>query len=136
MMTVVKCFTVLVASGNGKRCMELRDAIRNQLLVNDESGDSKLNIHKFGRLNNPVAYKRICAEMAQKISPILSDVDEYFFCSEDDRSKGKAKINLVKEYRSTPIKLDTENRTHVLVFRKTLEYYMSRGFWSGMVAQS
>lgn len=136
MMTVVKCFTVLVASGNGQRCIELRNVVRNHLLVNDETGDSKLNIHRFGKLNNPIAYKRICTEIAQKILPLFSDVDEYFFCSEDDRSKEKVRINISKEYRNSPLKLDVKNKTHILVFRKTLEYYMSRGLWSGMVAQS
>lgn len=132
MMTVVKCFTVLVASGNGEKCIELRNALRDQLLVNDETGESKLNIHKFGKLNNP-AYKRVCAEVAKRISPFFTDVNKYFFCSED---KAVVKFNIKNEYFNSPTKLDIDNPAHVLVFRKTLEYYMSRGLWSGVVVQS
>lgn len=133
-MTLIKCFTVLVASGNGGRCTKLRNVIRNSLLLDDlETGESKLHIHKFGKNNNSDAYNRVCNEVAINISPLLSDIKKHFFCSEITQN---IRFNLNKWYINTPIILNDKNQKHVLVFRKTLEAYMSSGLWNGLVAKS
>ena len=92
MLTVIKCFTILVASGNGNKCCELRSRIRDQLSTIDrETGWTKVMIHKFGQETYPGAYKRVCEEVAKSIRPIISNIDERYICS--DNGKKQCSVN-------------------------------------------
>lgn len=84
MMTVIKCFSVLIASGNGARCVALRNVIRDQLLtVEPISGELKVMIHKYGKVSYPEKYLQISKEIAREISPLFADIDKCYFGSDN-----------------------------------------------------
>lgn len=83
-MSVIRCFSVLVASGNGARCGKLRDSIRNELLISEPTtGQLKVTLHKFGKVSNPELHFQISKDIARKISPIFADIDKHFFCQDN-----------------------------------------------------
>jgi hypothetical protein len=79
-ISVGKCFSVLVASGNGQRCNDLRTELRNTLYEVDEQTDKyNLVIWKFGNKSNPKAFERVSKKVAKAISPFFSDIDDMYF---------------------------------------------------------
>jgi len=83
MMTIPKCFSLLIASGNGQRCNDLRIAVRKSLItVDEETNKCKLVILKFGRDTMPDAHKRASLDLARDISPLFMDISEFYY-SED-----------------------------------------------------
>lgn len=69
-MSITKYFSILVASGNGQRCNELREIIRNEFYhadlrhnQNDEKGKKK----------------KISRHLAKQITPLFKDVSDYYF---------------------------------------------------------
>ena len=79
MKSIVHCFSVLVASGNGQRCNDLKEVLRANLYKVDAQTDThKVAIWKFGRRSNPEAYKRISMEVAVAVEHLFRDVDDHF----------------------------------------------------------
>lgn len=90
MMTIIKCFSVLVASGNGSRCIDLRKSIHEHLLSIDEPTEElKVTVFKFGKKKYPEDYKRISTELTKIVSPLYTDVSSKFF-GDDNPSKTAA----------------------------------------------
>jgi len=80
MMTIVKCFSVLVASGNGQRCNELRKAVRESLLEVDEETDKfKVTIIKYGRQSMPKAHERVATDLARDIGHLFTDISDHYY---------------------------------------------------------
>ena len=79
MKSIVHCFSVLVASGNGQRCDDLKRVLRDNLYEVDSVTDKhKVTIWKFGRRSDPEAYKRISIEIAVAVEYLFKDIDDYF----------------------------------------------------------
>ena len=83
MLSVIKCMTILVASGNGIRCNDLKEVLRNHLLTRDEeTGEMKVLVHKFGRYDFKEDHERICREVGSIIFPIMKGINKHFYCSD------------------------------------------------------
>ena len=80
MMSITKCFSILVASGNGQRCNDLRDVLRDVLYeVDSDTNKFKISIWKYGKSSEPEAYARISKEVARVVGPLFRDIDDHFF---------------------------------------------------------
>ena len=80
MLDITKCYSILIASGHGERCNDLRDLLRKELFAIDEStGKHKVVIMKHGRHSMSDDYKRISRKIAAEMTPLFRDVDDYFF---------------------------------------------------------
>lgn len=80
MMPIIKCFSILVASGNGQRCNDLRETLREELYkLDSETEKFKIAIWKYGDKSEPEAYLRISKEIRVAISPLFKDIDSHFF---------------------------------------------------------
>ncbi len=85
-MKIVKWFSVLVASGNGHRCNELKRFLADELLQVDEvTGEDKLTLWERGA--GDADFDRISRSVGAKVNPLFRDVPKHFF-SIDVRSKG------------------------------------------------
>lgn len=79
MTSIIHCFSVLVASGNGQRCNDLKKLLRKKLYeVDPETNKFKIAIWKFGRKSEPEAYKRISKNIAAAVEPLFADVSDHF----------------------------------------------------------
>lgn len=117
MITIAKCFSILVASGNGNRCDRLLNTIRDRLLnIDPDSGQLKVTVHKYGKRDNK-AYLSICQEVASSVQPMFLDIDDKFFCQDN---------------RPQPDELQSDKE--ILDFRRLLEKSMRQGRWAGRVA--
>ena len=79
-LTLVKCLSVLVASGHGERCNEMRARLKDILLLKDsKTGISKWRIHKFGKEDESIKYDyyRVGSEVYKNIVPLLRDIPEH-----------------------------------------------------------
>ncbi len=79
MLTVAQCFSTLIASGNGKRCSELKSILSNILLSKDEDGINKLDMFKDGFEKNQTKASKLYSEIAYSIDHLYSDVDDHYF---------------------------------------------------------
>jgi hypothetical protein len=82
MLTVSKCFSTLIASGNGKRCSELRSILSDVLSSTDENGISKTLIFKSKSSNFKHKASKISSEIASKIDHLYFDIDDYYFVND------------------------------------------------------
>lgn len=80
MMSITKCFSVMVASGNGQRCNEFREALRANLYeIDPETNKYRIAIWKYGKQTEPEAYLRISRDVAAIVGPLLRDIDDHYF---------------------------------------------------------
>jgi hypothetical protein len=80
MLDITKCYSILIASGNGGRCNDLRDLLRKELFTIDEStGKHKVVIMKHGRRSMPDDYNRVSKQIATVMSPLFMDVEDHYF---------------------------------------------------------
>lgn len=91
-MTVIKCFSLFVASGNSHRCNEMRDMLRNNLmLVDTKTGRLKVDIYKNGK-NDPSlkeSHNKICREVGMLVTPMIQGIPHSFFGPDiDSKTKG------------------------------------------------
>ncbi len=77
MLTITRCFSTLIASGNGKRCIELRNILHETLLAKDINGQIKSVVFKNNTDKNAIS-----VEVAGKIDHLYSDIDDYFFVND------------------------------------------------------
>lgn len=90
MMSITKCFSILVASGNGQRCNELRNSLRANLYeVDKETKKFRIAIWKYGKQSEPEAYLRISKDIATIIGPLFNDIDDYFFSVDSQKRAGQ-----------------------------------------------
>lgn len=90
--TLTQCFSAIIASGNGQRCNDFRNRIRQQFLYTDEeTGQYKSIVFKYGMDQYPEAHKRMRYEMGTIVSSMIGETDLSFFGSdlgeEDVQSK-------------------------------------------------
>jgi hypothetical protein len=91
MFTIPKCFSALIASGNGSRCKELRARLMDTLLCTDKStGIAKVIIFKTGNEEDKKIIKDISNELADSISNLYSDIDVFFFGKDLEKKSSKA----------------------------------------------
>lgn len=80
MLDITKFFSVLIASGNGARCNDLRALLRQELWQLDPvTGKYRVIISKHGKYSRPEDHRRLGKYIAKKITPLFSDVNDYYF---------------------------------------------------------
>jgi len=90
MMSIIKCYSVLVASGQGQRCNELRSVLRKNLWEIDSATDKfKIAIWKYGKKSEPEAHLRIANGVAVAINCLFNDIDDRFFSIDNPNKKHK-----------------------------------------------
>lgn len=128
--TISKCFSILVASGNGQRCALLREKLKKVWLETDnKSGKLKIRIHKFEKKSMPETYQAISLELQDNIDCLYGDIDDRYFLTAK-KNKKDLKSNIF------PRNINANNETHIWLFCLLLERLMVTGRWSGDVAQS
>lgn len=93
-LSIVKSFSILVASGNGQKCSAMKGALRNGLITMDEqTGLSKIHLHKNCK-KDPI-YKedslRVSREVYCMVKELLEGIPEHFFGS--DVKINRAELN-------------------------------------------
>jgi len=122
MATIMRCFGVLVASGNGNRCESLRSLLRHNLLVTHERlKQSKLWLHKYGRQDYPNLHKILRLELAEELDSLYRDISPVLL--EKHLRHGAA-------FSSDP---EWQNNLEQWHFSDILEDAMRKGKWSGSV---
>jgi hypothetical protein len=93
MTSIIKCFSILIASGNGDRCQELRNRLKERLHSYDKDTQQyKVYLIKFGQKEMPEDHKRVSKEVFSDIRSLFKDVDDHFFAI-DRRPKSKQLSN-------------------------------------------
>lgn len=87
-LSIIKSFSILVASGNGEKCNTMRAALRSCLITQDEkTGKSKIDLHKNCKKDSK--YKddclRISKEVGLVVQEILVGIPSYFYCGDKVR---------------------------------------------------
>lgn len=78
--TIAQCFSALIASGNGQRCNEFKHMIHQQFLaVDEETGEHKSLIFKYGYEKYPEVHRKLRQEMGGIISSLVGGMDLRFF---------------------------------------------------------
>lgn len=77
MPTLTQCFSALAASGQGQKCNDFRERIRERFLEIDSlTGEKKSFLYKYGQEKYPEVHKKLRVEMAEIVSTLLNDVDD------------------------------------------------------------
>lgn len=88
MLTIPKCYSALVASGNGDKCLNLKNRINSVLLQKDHTtGYLKVIIFKFGREKHPELFRKISNELKVAITESVSQVDDLYFGNDLKKEK-------------------------------------------------
>lgn len=91
MMSIIKCYSVLVASGKGSRCNDLRKVLRDNLYTIDKSTNKfKIAIWKYSKNSEPDAHARIAKGVAIAIEPLFADIEEHFFSIDNPKATTEA----------------------------------------------
>lgn len=91
-LNMMGVFSMLVASGNGDKCNELKTKLHTSILAIDpETGISKTRIHKYEAKSMPEDYLRISKEIGRIISPLMESVPDHIYGAEG--SVGKKRFN-------------------------------------------
>lgn len=77
-MQIRECFSALVAAGQGHRCQQIKEVLRD-CLWQTEAGTSKVLIHKFGAETHPQEHRQIHVDLGKALHPIIHSIDPYFF---------------------------------------------------------
>ncbi len=121
-MKIVKWFSVLVASGNGSRCNDLKKHLRDELLQTDKvTGKWKADLWELGAGDKD--FDRISRSVGVKVNPLFKDVPKSVWLASDKKSLDES-----------PLMLTVTKDQHVLVFRRLIEQSMTTGTWSGRMA--
>lgn len=81
-ISVVKFFSLLVASGHGDRCNEMCSKLQYLLDVDAETGMRKVYLHKYGKKSYPEAFTRISKEVGKIMQPLTAGIPDIFFTSD------------------------------------------------------
>lgn len=88
MLTIPKCYSALVASGNGAKCNELKNKINSILLTKENNtGLLKVIVFKYYKEQFPDIAKLISNELKKSINEVVNDIDDIYFGN--DLSKRK-----------------------------------------------
>lgn len=92
-LSIVKSFSILVASGNGQKCNTMRAALHTHLIASDEpTGISKVFLHKSGKRDPK--YKEDCLRISREVGTIvqgmLGGIPDYFYGTD-------IKVNLAEQ---------------------------------------
>lgn len=88
MLTIPKCYSALVASGNGAKCDELKKKINSVLLQKESNtGELKVLLFKFGREKHPEIVRKIARELKLTITDVVSGVDNLYFGNDLKKDK-------------------------------------------------
>lgn len=81
-LMLANVLSMLVASGNGQRCNDIRAKLRQELLVIDlETGLSKIKIHREMKQELPAVHDRISREVGRIVMNAVADVPPKYFGS-------------------------------------------------------
>jgi hypothetical protein len=88
MITIPKCYSALVASGNGAKCNELKNKINSLLLQKEQNtGQLKVILFKFGKEKHPEIVRKITKELKSTIENVVKDVDDLYFGNDLKKDK-------------------------------------------------
>lgn len=88
MITLPKCYSALVASGNGIKCNELKNKVNSVLLQREHTtGQLKVILFKFGKEKYPYIVKQISKELKLTIENVVKDVDDLYFGNDLKKDK-------------------------------------------------
>ena len=91
MVSIIHCYSILVASGNGQRCNDLGDVLRKTLYeIDPETNKFKLAIWKYGKQSEPEAHMRISKSVGRAIEPLFKDISDHFFSIDNPVKKERA----------------------------------------------
>lgn len=76
MLTVPKFFSILVASGNGQKCNELKRQLGNVLTCENAL------VFKFKSKENPKLINKLCSDISKNVSYLYDGMDEIYFCND------------------------------------------------------
>lgn len=86
-MTLVKCYSVLVVSGNGGRCKDLKYIITDELNAPDDvTKKSKSHIFKYEKKSSPKDFIRISNALTMRVAALFTDVNELYFADDINKS--------------------------------------------------
>lgn len=75
-ISLIECFSALVASGNGSYCNKLKTMLHESLWQQDGKTDKlKLLILKYHRESMPEDFERLSKELAEELSEFLSEIN-------------------------------------------------------------
>jgi hypothetical protein len=78
-MKYVEVMSILVASGYASRCNEVVSEMRQNLILrDDDSGQTKTYLFKYGKQTDREGFKRVAREMADLILPKLDGIPSKF----------------------------------------------------------
>ena len=90
-LSVVKVFSILVASGNGRKCNSLRAALNDHLFDQDEqTGVSKVFLHKTKDPKYLEDNVRIRGELSHVVAPSLLGISKHFYGPDQKKKDGSA----------------------------------------------
>ena len=79
-MRITECFSILVTSGFGHRCGNLKKILHNRLLAKDPTTQEILvDLHKLGKDGQSSSYQALSKQLAHDILPLFKDVDKKYF---------------------------------------------------------
>lgn len=86
-MSIIKCLSLFVASGNGARCNQMRTVLRDTMMVKDlRTGLSKTHLHKHCKADP--RYKedhyRVGREIGRLVSTMLVGIDDSFYSPDEN----------------------------------------------------
>jgi hypothetical protein len=81
-LSIIKSFSILVASGNGQKCNQMRSVLKECLLMEDsETGLSKIFLHKNCK-KDPLLSEhclRVSKEVGKVVKEVLLDIPDHFY---------------------------------------------------------
>ena len=88
MLTIPKCFSALIVSGNGQKCNDLRIKINQTLLQKDyTTGQLKVTLFKYHKEDYPEIVKSISKEIGKIIEESIVDIDVMYFGNDLKKEK-------------------------------------------------
>lgn len=88
MLTIPKCFSALIVSGNGQKCNDLRKKINHALLQKDyTTGQLKVTLFKYHKEDFPEIVKSISKEIGEIIKEAVYDIDSIYFGNDLKKEK-------------------------------------------------
>ena len=79
-MQITECFSILVASGFGHRCKDLKQVLHNRLLVRDTATqESLVELHKFGKDGQPQAHRALSQRLSRDVLHLFKGVERKYF---------------------------------------------------------
>lgn len=134
-MHLAKCFSALVASGQGRKCRDLKSLLHQNLLIKPTGAVEPLVLqYKYGHQKDPESHLQLRRQLARQVIKVMRQVDAYFFGPDLEENQKRLFQGTPTQFSHRyPIFLDDSKSLDVLIFRRTIELSLSQGRWAGTV---